>query len=212
MHWRDISIHLIDFEGNRSSGILEYGIVTLRDGEIASVKTRLCRPLGRIAERDFSIHRIEPDLAERHPPFSEEWDLFSELRRTGPLAAHFAGVENHLIKSVWPYPPASPDFAWPGNELAEWGPWIDTGRLYENLFPKIESANLGALISDFDYQEELDRLAAKHCPKDRCFYHAALYDALASALLLLKLVERTEFADATIGWLLEKSCGTDAGK
>ncbi len=212
MHWREIPIHVIDFEGSQRSGILEYGWVTLEAGAVAAAGTRLCRPLGRVEEADIAIHRIQPAVANHFPLFSEEWALFSGLRKTGPLAAHFAGAENHLIKSVWPYPPASPDFAWAGQEVATWGPWIDTGRLYATFFPDLESANLEALVADFGYQKELDDLARRHCPGDRCGYHCALYDALAAAVLLLKLLERPEFAGATVGWLLENSCGAGPGR
>lgn len=207
MNWRETPIHVVDFEGSLRSGILEYGVVTLRAGAIVSTRTRLCRPLGRVDEFDIAIHRIRPDVAEQFPLFAEEWGLFSGLRRSGPLTAHFAGAENHLIKSVWPYPPASPDFAWPGRQSSDWGPWIDTGRLYAHLFPKLDSANLEALISAFGYQEELDGWADEHCPSERCAYHAALYDALAAALLLVKLLERAEFSEVSLGWLLENSCG-----
>jgi len=212
MHWRDVPIHVIDFEGSRRSGILEYGVAALENGTVTFTETRLCRPLGKVDEHDIAIHRIRPEMADRYPPFSEEWELFSGLRQKGPLAAHFAGTENHLIKSVWPYPPASPNFVWPGEQLADWGPWLDTGRLYERVFPETESANLESLIVAFGYQEELDQLAAEHCPADRCLYHAALYDALAAALLLIKLLENPEFEAVTIGWLLEKSCGSDVAR
>ncbi len=212
MHWSDIPIYVIDFEGSRRSGILEYGIVTLDGGAVTSSCTRLCRPLGRVDEMDIAVHRIRPAVAERFPLFSEDWELFCDLRKKGPLAAHFAGAENHLIKSVWPYPPSSPDFAWPGREVNNWGPWIDTGRLYANLFPELKSANLEALISVFGHQEELDQLAAEHCPSERCAYHAALYDALAAALLLLKLLERPAFAEASLAWLFENSCGSGSDR
>lgn len=212
MHSRDSPIHVIDFEGSRRSGILEYGVVTLRQGAVEAARTRLCRPLGRVDEMDIAVHRIRPAVAERFPPFSDEWGLFSELRKTGPLAAHFAGAENSLIKSVWPYPSPSPDFVRPGREINEWGPWIDTGRLYAEVFPGLESGNLQLLIQAFGYQEELDELARVHCPAERSAYHAALYDALAAAVLLLKLLERPEFADASLVWLLQMSAGRGPGR
>lgn len=212
MHWRDIPIHMIDFEGSRRSGILEYGLVTLRGGRLLETATRLCRPMGQVDEADIAIHRIRPSLANSYPPFADEWPLFAGLREGGPLGGHFASAENHLIKTVWPYPRSSPDFARAGACLNEWGPWIDTGRLYSNLFPGLESANLQALVEGFGYQSELDRWAAEHCPADRCFYHAALYDALASALLLVKLLEQPALADASLVWLLQMSCGKGPGR
>lgn len=212
MHWNDSPIYVIDFEGSGRSGILEYGVVTLREGKVVETRTRLCRPIGRVDERDIAVHRIRPSAAEREAPFADDWELFTGMRRSGPLAAHFASAENYLIKSVWPYPPSSPDFTRPGREVNDWGPWIDTGRLYGRLFPDLDSANLQALIDVFGYQVELDRLAAEYCPSDRCGYHAALYDALASALLLGKLLERKDLAGASIVWLLQMSCGAEASR
>lgn len=203
---------MIDFEGSRRSGILEYGLVTLRGGGVSETLTRLCRPMGRVDEADSAIHRIRPSVAESYPPFADEWPLFAGLRERGPLGGHFAAAENHLIKTVWPYPRSSPDFTRSGGWLNEWGPWIDTGRLYSNLYPDLESANLRALVETFGHQEELDRLALEHCPTDRCFYHAALYDALAAALLLVKLLEQPAFGEASIVWLFQMSCGKGPGR
>ena len=88
------------------------------------------------------------------------------------------------MKSVWPYPRSSPDFARPGDRSIEWGPWIDSARLCAQLFPVYNSGNLRALIVASGLQAELDELALGHCPAGRRGYHAALYDALAGALLL----------------------------
>ncbi len=210
MHWRDVPIHVIDFEGNRRSGILEYGVATVQGGAVTSTRTRLCCPSGRVDDADVAIHRITPSAAGRFPPFVDEWDYFCGLRRTGPLAAHFAGVENHLIKAVWPYPPPSPDFAWPDKRVNEWGPWIDTGRLCADCVPEAGSTKLESLVAAFHLQDKLDQAAARHCPADRRGYHAALYDALAAAFILLHLLEQPRFSGATIPWLLENSCGSGA--
>lgn len=205
MHWRDTPIHFVDFEGGRVCGILEFGVVTLRGGVVESVRTGLCRPLGRIPAPDSEIHGLrETDLAGERP-FSEEWEFFARLRESGPLAAHFAGVENGLLKSVWPYPRTAPDFARPGRTAGEWGPWIDTGRLYPQLFPQHRSAKLERLVQACGLTAEVAAHGEKWCPPGRQRYHAALYDALAGALLLLKLLRRPEFEAATIPWLLQMS-------
>ena len=104
MLWTDPPIHFIDFEGSIVSGILEYGIVTLRGGRIEKTHTRLCRATGRIREEDSAIHGLDAGALARFAPFfcEEEFARFAALRETGPLGAHFAHVENSLIKSVWP--------------------------------------------------------------------------------------------------------------
>ncbi|MFT3868286.1 MAG: 3'-5' exonuclease [Nibricoccus sp.] len=205
MRWIDVPIHFIDFEGSAASGILEFGVVTLRGGEIVSTRTRLCRATGRIRAEDSAVHLLTAREVDGHAPFADEFDYFAGLRETGPLAAHFAGAENGLLKSVWPYARTSPDFARPGAQTLEWGPWIDTGRLAAELYPKGGSLQLEALIEAAGLRGPLDVLAVEHCPAGRRFFHAALYDALASALLLSNLLRREEFAGATIRSLLQLS-------
>lgn len=211
MRWTNLPIHFIDFEGNATSGIIEFGVVTLRNGGIAETRTRLCQASGRISAEDAAVHGLrEPELWEA-APFNEEWEYFAGLRETGPLAAHFAHVENHLLKTVWAYPRSAPDFARPGRTGAEWGPWIDTGRLYPQFFPARGEGKLAELVVSGGLQAELDALAAVHCPAGRQQYHAALYDALGGALLLRAFLQRPEFAAATIPWLLQMST-LDGGK
>jgi DNA polymerase III subunit epsilon len=201
----DRPIHFIDFEGNHTSGIVEFGVVTLRGGEIVGTRTRLCSAVGRVTAEDSAIHGLAEDELRETAPFREEWEYFASLRETGPLAAHFAHVENHLLKSVWAYPRTALDFARPGRTQAEWGPWIDTGRLYPQFFPHLGDGKLEELVAVSGLQTALDAQAAVHCPAKRRNYHAALYDALAGALLLQDFLQRPEFAEATLPWLLQMS-------
>jgi len=211
MRWTDGPIHFIDFEGNGTSGIIEFGVVTLRNGGISETRTRLCAAIGRVNPEDTAIHGLGNDDLRAAAPFKEEWEYFAGLRGNGPLAAHFAQAENYLLKSVWAYPRSVPDFARPRRTVTEWGPWIDTGRLYPQFFPEFGKGKLEELIAAGGLQAELDALAALHCPASRRNYHAALYDALAGALLLQALLRRPEFAGATLPWLLQMST-TDGDK
>jgi DNA polymerase III epsilon subunit-like protein len=205
MVWTEQPLYFIDFEGSVGSGILEYGIVTLMGGRVTSTLTRLCSPTGTIRREDTEIHRLKGELLATHEPFSADWELFADLREKGPLAAHFAGAESSLLRATWPYPRNSPDFARPGNRLIDWGPWVDSARIYAQLYPALESLRLEAVVTAAGLQAELDLLAAKHCPADRRFYHAALYDALAGALLLASLARNPQLASLTVMQLLALS-------
>lgn len=205
MHWADTPIHFIDFEGNTTSGILEFGVVTLRGGDISDTHTELCGAIGRVRPEDTAIHGIDLAAVGNHAPFSTHAEFFFGLRASGPLAAHFAQAENHLLKSAWAYPRQAPDFARPGKTAAEWGPWIDTGRLYPQFFSEIGEGKLHELVAAFGLQAEIDALALQHCPPARRQFHAALYDAMAGALLLRDFLRRPEFTVATIPWLLQMS-------
>ena len=205
MNWTEQPIFFVDFEGSTASGVLEYGVVTLLGGRVIETRTRLCRATGRVPARDSAVHGLRAARLSPHAPFADEWEYFADLRERGPLAAHYAGVENALLKSVWPYPRNSPDFARPGERVLDWGPWVDSARLYAQLYPHFPSGQLQALVAACGLQPGLDTLAAVHCPADRRCYHAALYDALAGAVLLAALARDEGLASLTVMQLLALS-------
>jgi DNA polymerase III epsilon subunit-like protein len=205
MSWIEQPIFFVDFEGSRASGILEYGVVGLWRGEIVETATRLCRPSGRVRPEDTAVHGLQEEALRDVPPFADEWEFFAGLRERGPLAAHYAGVENALIKSVWPYPRSSPDFARPGERVVDWGPWVDTARIYAQLFPRFGSGQLETLVGLTGLQPELEAQAPRVCPPERRHYHAALYDALAGALLLRALATDPQLASLSTMQLLALS-------
>jgi DNA polymerase III epsilon subunit-like protein len=205
MRWTEQPIFFVDFEGNRTSGVLEYGVATLLGGQVVEAKTRLCGAIGRVRPEDTAVHGLRPEMVATQPPLSEDWDYFAGLRERGPLAAHYAGVEHGLLKSVWPYPRTSPDFADPGKPVTDWGPWIDSARVYAQLRPEFNSGKLEALVAAGGLQAELDALGAAHCPPERRGYHAALYDALAGALLLAALARDPRWTHHTVRQLLALS-------
>ena len=204
-NWTAQPIFFVDFEGSRTSGVLEYGVATLFEGRIVEAHTRLCRAVGRVRPEDAAVHGLREEALAAHAPFADDWEFFASLRERGPLAAHYAGVENALLKSVWPYPRNSPDFARPGERVIEWGPWIDSARLYAQLYPRLDSGRLESLVAAGGLQAELDALAVTYCPPDRRRYHAALYDALAGALLLGSLARDPQLARLTTMQLLALS-------
>lgn len=205
MSWIDQPIFFVDFEGSRGSGVLEYGVVGLLRGEIVQTNTRLCGATGSVRPEDTAVHGLRPEMLASRRPFVDEWEFFADLRERGPLAAHYAGVENGLLKSIWPYPRNSPDFARPGERVIDWGPWVDSARLYAQLYPALDCGRLEALVVACGLQPELEREAQRHCPAERRHYHAALYDALAGALLLARLARDSQVAGLSMMQLLALS-------
>jgi DNA polymerase III subunit epsilon len=205
MRWIEQPVFFLDFEGSLASGILEYGVATLQGGRIVETRTRLCRATGPVRAEDAAVHGLRAADVAAAAPVAADWEYFTGLRERGPLAAHYAQVENSLLKSVWPYPRTVPDFARPGGRTTEWGPWVDTGRLYAQMAPLPPSLKLEDLVTACGLQVPLDALAAAHCPPARRRYHAALYDALAGALLLGRLAAEPAAAEKSMTWLLQMS-------
>ncbi len=209
VRWKEATIHVIDFEGRKDYGIVEYGAATLEGGKIARTATRVCRAAGEVAADDVKRHGLRRRDTEDSAPFAEEWEAFVARRRSGPFCAHHAAFENHLLKSLWPYPPFVPDFQRPGGQAAEWGPWIDTRRLFERHFPGLDSYKLSSLVEYFYLKDDLEEQARRHCPPERSRFHCALYDALAAALLLLDFIWRAETGEVSLAWLLKESMGAE---
>jgi DNA polymerase-3 subunit epsilon len=209
--WSDHLIHFVDFEGSVTSGILEFGVVTLHAGRVVETRTGRCAPRGRVRAEDTAVHGLDAAGLAGRRSFVEEWEYFAGLRESGPLAAHYAGAENSLLKSVWPYPRRSPDFARPGQSSVEWGPWLDSAALYAQFHLEMNSGRLEDLVAACGLQGALAEAAEAHCPADRRRFHAALFDALAGALLLMVLAREPATAGLSLPQLLAYST-RDAAK
>jgi DNA polymerase-3 subunit epsilon len=57
-------------------------------------------------------------------------------------------------------------------------------------------------------EDKLKQLALVHCPKERIRYHCALYDALASALLLQRLFSLKELKELSLFQLFTLSASS----
>ena len=66
----EFPIHVVDFEGSRQSGVVEYGCVTLEQGELGKSYTRICAPVGKISKLDRVQHGITESDAEQEAPFT----------------------------------------------------------------------------------------------------------------------------------------------
>ena len=87
---------------------------------------------------------------------------------------------------------------------------MDTLSLYRSVYPGLESYGLGELVDYFGLNDPLRDLALKYCPERRRKAHCALYDALASSLLLLFLESLEEMRDRmSLHWLLQLSQGLE---
>ncbi|MFL2848426.1 MAG: 3'-5' exonuclease [Coraliomargaritaceae bacterium] len=203
-------IHIIDFEGSTNTGVLEWGMVSIQGERILEAKTRLCGTEKSIDTIESQQHGITSELVVECPAFEKDFDLFAKLRKSGPLCAHNASVEDRFLKNTWSYTRQVPDFSNPEENklLTSWGPWLDTLPIYRRLYPDLDNYQLNTLIHLFSLEETLNALARIYCPKERVRYHCALYDALASALLLQRLFTLKELNNLSLFQLFTLSASS----
>lgn len=208
MNWKNIAVHVLDFEGSVFSGIVEYGFATVLGGKVIDAHTRLCGVKKNIPAEETAIHGIDNASVEGRPPVEADWELFFRLRNTGLFGSHNANAEKGMIATVWANPGKVPNFSQPEQPpVFSWGPWVDTFRIAKNWFPRERSHKLGELVKSFEIQSRLDASAEKFCPRERCRYHCALYDALAAAELLINMCEHPRHTDASVLDLVCASAG-----
>ena len=182
--WTDIPVHVLDFEGSRRTGIVEFGVATLLGGEVVGLRTEACAPLAAVPAAETRCHGLADGDLDACPPFRSHWSEFNELRGSGIFAAHPAAVEASLLAATWPHPAAVPAVSEVASAQAEWGPWVDTLALARARRPDLPDHGLEALIPALGLEGELMNLAARLCPPGRRRPHCAGYDALAAALVL----------------------------
>jgi DNA polymerase III epsilon subunit-like protein len=204
VHWIEVPVHVIDFEGSLNTGVVEFGVATLLRGAVTAVATRLCRARRHVPAGEVAVHGLADHDLAHHEPFEAEWPRFAGLRETGLLAAHFSATEHSLLRAVWPCPRLSPDFLRPGQRTAEWGPWIDTGRLAAHVLGDV-SLRLEDVVGALGLEARLNEAAGRLCPPGRGRYHCAPFDALASALVLVRLAPETGAEPWSLARLLAMS-------
>ncbi len=207
--WTEVPVHVLDFEGGSRTGVVEFGAATLLGGRVVSLLTGRCAPRAAIPAEETRCHGLAEGDLRGERPFESRWPDFQALRASGLLAAHQASVEARLLAATWPHPAAVPAVAEIAEARAEWGPWIDTLALARLRRPGLGDYSLEPLVERLGLAPRLAAEAERLCPPARRRYHAAGFDALAAALVLLALAPS---ASDPLGRLLAESAaaGTDA--
>ena len=196
-------IFAIDFEGSKNIGIVEYGIAEISNGSISQCSTRICAPRSKISAQDSALFDITNETAEHCPPFEDDLSLFCDMRKRGIFAAHNAVAEDTMLRASLPVAPIVYN-PLTNTNCASWAPYIDTCTLAKCLF-KLDSAKLADVVNVLGLTDELYAHAEKFCPVNRRKWHCALFDAIASALILIKICSFDGFENVSAQWLLKYS-------
>lgn len=187
----DVEITVLDYE---STGTLsgyatepwQIGMVSLKAGkvDVASMFESLLRV---DVNRPFNSHVpgrhavLRREIAEAPTP-QKLWPQIQQRLVERPLCAHNVATEKKFIRAMAP--------------MHSFGPWIDTLRIARKVWPGRTSYALGDLIVTLGLKQRVDEL----CLGKKA--HDALYDAVASAMLLEHLLEQPGWDGITIGELI----------
>ncbi len=162
----------IDFEGCRSNGIRQIGIIKSQNLRI--------------------INSWDTDVVHQKDTSTILMQALHE--KPSVIIAHNARIEKNLLREYMPYRSVGKK---PNGENLCWGPWIDTKEVYGLLYPNIGNYALNSLTETFVPKKELEKKAKQLCATGRRKPHFALYDALCTYMLIERvagMVDITKFA------------------
>lgn len=148
---------VIDFEG-KNKNIRELSFLIVKKGILDTVK-------------EF----VEPDSKM----IEHEINTLSDFGFDA-LVSHNAQVEKKFMNNISPYQIKE-------GKLQKWGPWIDTYKVYKQLYPNLKNYDLKSLTEKFVNQESLNDLSEKHCSEQNSQYHFSTFDCICTYLLLQRL-------------------------
>ncbi len=172
---RDLPFAAIDFEsaGERpnEAGIpIEIGIagmwgMTLKPDSFYRSYLRTDQPVTWTARQ---IHGICSDDLKDAPTLLSLWPELKGRLGGRWVVAHGSGTEKRFLRAF---------------PLHGFGPWVDTLTLSRKILPNLDSYALSDLVRKLDLEDEALALLTDFR------WHEALSDAIASLLLLKKLVQ-----------------------
>ncbi|WP_168442054.1 3'-5' exonuclease [Pontiella desulfatans] len=164
----------------------QIGMVTLKGGKVdpdsmfeSLLRVEANRPFNPHAPGRHAVLRDEIAAA---PSPKGLWPQIKSRLTDHPLCAHNVATEKKFLRAMAP--------------MHQFGIWIDTLRIARRVWPGCASYALEDLMVMLDLKPRVDEL----CPGKSA--HDALYDAVASAMLLEHLLAQPGWGDVTVGELV----------
>ncbi len=127
------------------------------------------------------VHGIGPEHLADAPSLLSLWPELKPRLSGAVVVAHGKGTEKRFLR------------AFPGHGF---GPWIDTLLLSRAAWPELGDHSLGALCETHGLTDHVRALVSGKS------WHDALFDAVASLVLLARLIESLSLADHPMETLL----------
>lgn len=174
---RETTLTVLDFETTGSVPGFDIepwqvGAVVLKNGRVDATRTfesmirvDINRPFNAYAPGKH--HKLREEIAAADE-VSRVWKKLEGWVTGRPLAAHNASVEQKFLRQMAP--------------MHRFGPWVDTLALARQAWPDAPGHKLEDLIAGLKLEDRVREC----CPRGEA--HDALYDAVACAVLLEKIL------------------------
>jgi len=126
------------------------------------------------------VHGITHADLRNAPKMMLLWPAIKRRLKNNIVVAHGHGTEKRFLH------------AFPGHGF---GPWLDTLQLSRAAWPNLPSHSLGDLCKSLDLEEKVTAVVPEKT------WHDALYDAVASIILLEKIITDFNLAEHPISQL-----------
>lgn len=126
------------------------------------------------------VHGINHEDLREAPKLMLLWPKIKRRLKNRAVVAHGHGTEKRFL------------YTFPGHGF---GPWIDTLQLSRAAWPELPSHSLGDLCKALQLEDKVTELVPEKT------WHDALYDAVASIILLEKIISDFELHDAPVSTL-----------
>lgn len=175
----EVPFAAIDFEsaGIRKGGTevaVQIGVAQMRGGVLGEAFTSFLATDQPITWSAQKVHGICLEDLKGAPELPALWPRLKGLLENRWVVAHGAATEKRFLRA----------FPFHG-----FGPWLDTLKLSRATWPNLDSYALGDLIVTLELEEELRAAHANFR------WHDALSDALASLVLLRRIIVETQTGD-----------------
>ncbi|MEZ5328750.1 MAG: 3'-5' exonuclease [Verrucomicrobiales bacterium] len=179
----------IDFESagarpGKTDVPVQIGMATM-DGQGLNNESLFCSYLRADQPITWSarkVHGIRDEDIQDAPTFTALWPTVKKALADRVVVAHGSGTEKRFLRA----------FPFHG-----FGPWVDTLKVAHAAWPDAPSHSLEKLVVMSGLKAEVDNL----CPDRR--WHDALYDAVASLVLLRHIIADFQLGQHNIGALIE---------
>ena len=128
------------------------------------------------------VHGIRDEDLDGSPTLLALWPELKSRLAGAAVVAHGKGTEKRFLR------------AFPGHGF---GPWVDTLLLARAAWPELPQHSLSALCDARGLSDSVQSML----PGRR--WHDALYDAVASLVLLEDVIRAFDLADKPLDWLLQ---------